>query len=120
MENGKDILDYAKIGKCISDIRRGKNMKQQDLSDETGLSISYISLVEKGVKGLSVTTLVLIADALDVSPNAILYGSHKMAKKNYGAEIEQLLSMCDSAERRIIFEVCAALKSGLKTLIGSY
>lgn len=43
-----------------------------DLSKRTGLSVPFLSQVEKGVKGLSLTSLRSIADGLGVSMNYFL------------------------------------------------
>jgi len=55
------------IGK-IRAIRRDKGISQMELSLRSNLSQSFIANVEKGKKQPSVSTLLRIADALDVNP----------------------------------------------------
>jgi len=43
-----------------------------ELSKRTGLSVPFLSQVEKGIKGLSLTSLKSIAEGLDVSMNYFL------------------------------------------------
>ena len=59
-------LGYV-IGK-IRTIRREKRVSQMELSLRSNLSQSFIANVESGKKQPSVSTLLRIADALDVNP----------------------------------------------------
>lgn len=56
-----------KISKQIRKIRQGKNMTLKELSEKAGLSVSFLSQVERGISSMTVTSLKNIADALDVS-----------------------------------------------------
>ena len=107
-------IKFDLVGMRIQDIRRSKKMTQMDLAVETNLSVPYISQIETGIKHVSWPKLILIAEALEVSPDVIICGSQQNAKTSCYAEIEQLLGDCDEKERRIIIETCTALKNSLK------
>ncbi|MDI7740383.1 helix-turn-helix domain-containing protein [Lysinibacillus fusiformis] len=53
----------------IKELRVKQNMTLKDLAEKTGLSLSFISQVERGATSLSITSLQKIAVALDVSMN---------------------------------------------------
>lgn len=53
--------------KNIKLIRKQKGMTQGDLAKATGLSISYISLIEQGKRDPSISTLEKLAAGLGVS-----------------------------------------------------
>lgn len=54
------------IFKRIRDLRKQHDYTLKDLSDKTGLSVSFLSQVERGSTSLALTSLKKIADAYDV------------------------------------------------------
>ena len=54
------------IGAKIKQLRLSQNMKLKDLSDKTGLSISYLSQIEHSSNSLSIYSLERIANVLGV------------------------------------------------------
>ncbi len=55
------------IGKNIKKLRLGKSITLQDVSDVTGLSVSFLSLVENGKSGISLANLQKILKCYDTS-----------------------------------------------------
>lgn len=53
----------------IKELRQEKNMTLKDLSEVTGLSLSFLSQIERGASSLSITSLKKIADALNIHIN---------------------------------------------------
>ncbi|MGE0210780.1 MAG: helix-turn-helix domain-containing protein [Parvibaculaceae bacterium] len=62
----------ALIGNRIREIRTGKGMKLQDLAESAGLSVSMLSLVERGKTSPSISTIICICSALDVHMGDLL------------------------------------------------
>lgn len=60
------------IGKIIKSERVKQNMTLRDLSEKTGISVSFISDVENGRRNLSTEKAVKISKALNINPAAIL------------------------------------------------
>lgn len=56
-----------KIHQKIKELRLAKNLTLKELSIETGLSLSFLSQIERGASSLSITSLKKLADALEVS-----------------------------------------------------
>jgi transcriptional regulator with XRE-family HTH domain len=54
------------ISKKIKDLRLEKGLTLKDLSKKTGLSVSFLSQVERGSSSLAITSLKKIADAFRV------------------------------------------------------
>ncbi len=52
------------ISKKIRQLRKEKNMTLKELSEQTGLSVSFLSQVENNTSSLAITSLKKIADAL--------------------------------------------------------
>lgn len=55
------------IAQEIRRIRKSKGITLKDLSEETELSISFLSQIERGVSSMTITSLKKIADALGVT-----------------------------------------------------
>lgn len=103
-------LDYKLIGKRIKIQRLRKNMTQDNLADLTGLSNPHISNIESGSTQLSLVALVQIANALDVTPDALLCDNIKNAKEAFYNEFIVELSDCDIVESSIALDLLQALK----------
>ncbi|MBF8190639.1 helix-turn-helix transcriptional regulator [Nonomuraea sp. K274] len=66
----KDAL--VAVGAELRRTRRGAGLSLRELATRSGLSPSFLSLVERGECSLSLTSLFAIADALDVAPATLL------------------------------------------------
>lgn len=62
------------LGQRIRQTRRGMQLTLQDLADATGLSVSMLSLVERGRTSPSIGSLVVIASALQVPVAELVAG----------------------------------------------
>jgi Predicted transcriptional regulators len=60
-------MNGDELGKKIKMLRTSKGLTLKDLSGQTGLSISYLSLVERGLSSIATVSLQAIAKCLDVS-----------------------------------------------------
>lgn len=60
------------IGDNIAEYRKLAGMSQQQLSEKVGISPAFMSRVERGAKMMKIETLLRIADALNVSCDALL------------------------------------------------
>ena len=60
------------FGQVIRDLRLEAGLSQEALSFFCGRHRTYISLIERGKNSPSITTLWLIAEALDVRPSTVI------------------------------------------------
>lgn len=61
-------MDYINtVGDNIRHFRRIRDLTQENLAEETGLSVNFISSVERGTRNISVNNLITISTALDVN-----------------------------------------------------
>lgn len=65
-------MDKVVIGKRIREARLEKKMTQEQLSEAVNISAYYLGELERGIKLPSLTVLVDIAEALNVSTDYIL------------------------------------------------
>lgn len=72
MITNKDLLEqYLIFSENIKIIRKNKNLTQEELAEISDLSISYVKQIEscKGYKNITLTTMLKISKALDISIN---------------------------------------------------
>lgn len=70
-------MNYKLLGSKIRQLRLEKRLTQEQLSELCGISSSYIGIIERGDKKLSIETLVKIASILNSSIDYLLDDSLK-------------------------------------------
>ena len=109
-------MDYQQIGHQIRAARLRRKMTQAQLAEAADLSVPYISHVERGKKRVSLDALLRISRALDVTVDQLLSGTQPQDKAAYLPEIGELFGDCTLLERRILRDVAAAVKNGLREI----
>lgn len=66
--NKKKIKSF---GKRLAEVRKSKNITQEDLSYRSDLSLSQIARIETGVINTSLNTIFIICEALEVDPKEL-------------------------------------------------
>jgi transcriptional regulator with XRE-family HTH domain len=61
----------ALFGKRVRFLRRTRDLTQEALADNTGLSAEYISRIERGLTSPSFESIVILARALEVDPQSL-------------------------------------------------
>ena len=107
-------IDYKSIGKRIKTARIRLDMTQERLAEQVNLSPSHLSNIETGTTKVSLPTIVKLANALDVSVDALLADSVVQSKAVFEQDIQSILSDCDSYEIRVIADIAAATKKTLR------
>lgn len=109
-------MDYRQIGQQIRTARLRRKMTQAQLAEAADLSVPYISHVERGKKRVSLDALLRISRALSVTVDQLLSGAQPQDKDAYLPEIGELFGDCTPRERRILRDVAAAVKNGLREI----
>lgn len=103
-------LDFIEIGKNIKRIREARGLKQRVLAEKLHLSDQHISHIETGRTKLSLSSLVAIANALEVDCNTLLgktlYGASETLAKQ---EIEKQLATMSDQKRQLLIEISRLL-----------
>lgn len=58
----------TKFGKRLRQLRRQRNMTQEQLANVAEVSVEFISYIERGINAPSFETIEKLAKALDVEP----------------------------------------------------
>ncbi|WP_040981168.1 helix-turn-helix domain-containing protein [Oceanobacillus jeddahense] len=75
------------IHKKIKNLRLEREMTLKDLSDSTGLSVSFLSQIERGTSSLAITSLKKISDAFQIN---ITYFFNDIENHNYVVRKEEM------------------------------
>jgi transcriptional regulator with XRE-family HTH domain len=81
MSSGDDALPMSNnpatlliLGRRLREARRQKGFSQEELAARAGFDRTYISLVERGRRNLSILNLLRFAKALDIAPADLVRG----------------------------------------------
>lgn len=108
-----NYMDYETMGKRIKEIRIKKCFTQEELAEKTGLSSAHISNIETAHTKVSLTSLVAIANALEVSLDDIVCDSLVNRVGAYSDKVVDNLSECTLKEVRVINDTLDALKKSI-------
>lgn len=62
------------VGQTIKNLRQVKNISQEELATLAGVHRTYIGMVERGEKNVTIVTLHRLSEALGVPPAELLKG----------------------------------------------
>ena len=103
-------INYGLVGIRIRLRRRQLKISQIRLSESSGLSIPYLSLVENGRKRPSLHVIIEIAKALDLSLDYLLgLSSHDPSRLR--SEIADLIADCSESEQKLLLDFLQVTKS---------
>lgn len=60
------------IGNVLKLLRKDRGLSQEEIAGRTGLDRTYISMLERNIKQPSITTIFLLAEALDIKPSELV------------------------------------------------
>ncbi|MEG7619525.1 MULTISPECIES: helix-turn-helix domain-containing protein [Bacilli] len=62
-------IDNITIGKVLKELRVAKKLSQEEISARSSLDRTYISMLERNIKQPTITTIFLLASALEIKPS---------------------------------------------------
>jgi len=72
----------AAFGKILHQYRKNSKLSQEKLSMESGLDRTFISLLERGLRQPSLTSILQLAKALNTSPAVLITAVEEMLNEN--------------------------------------
>jgi len=94
-----------KVGERIRQLRKERNLSQEQLAERSGLHTNYVGQGERGEKNLTLETLEKIVSGLDVSLEELFRHLGPMEKKDALGEIVELLSKRSTDDREMALKV---------------
>ncbi|WP_455124853.1 helix-turn-helix domain-containing protein [Ruminococcus sp.] len=107
-------LKFDLIGERIKHFREAKNISQEELCAILDISVRHISAIETGTRGISLSLLVDIANALDISSDDILIHNLKNFSSVTSAEWYEIIHDCTLAEKAILMDMLRHMKALLQ------
>ncbi len=107
-------LDFKPIGKRIYNLRRERNITQEQLAELVNLSVTQVSKLENGKSRLSLDSLINIATVLEASTDEILFGRIQAGADHRYDEVLDIFSDCDKTELRILIQTSRQIKEILR------
>ncbi len=118
-------MDLKLLGLNIKNSRKNIKLTQAQLAEMTNLSTVHISHIEGGSVKMSVDTLINICNALNITPNDVLWGQYDtnsyntdnfnkdMLSENGGYNINMQLSVkakaMSQSDKRLLLEIAELL-----------
>jgi transcriptional regulator with XRE-family HTH domain len=65
-------IDPAQLGSAIRELRQMRKLTQEQVADQLGITVNYLSLLENGKRGVNTPNLNKLAAILKVSPAIIM------------------------------------------------
>ena len=94
-------MDQIKIGKFISELRKSKNMTQQQLAEKIGVSFKTVSKWETGRGMPELSTLKPLSDELGITINELLNGE-KIKEEEYLNKLEEnMIATIDYSDKKL-------------------
>ncbi|WHH60553.1 helix-turn-helix transcriptional regulator [Petroclostridium sp. X23] len=99
-----EILDYDILGKKIRKERKRINLSIEKLAELCHLSSSYMGLIERGQRGISLETLCRLSVIFNVSTDYLLFSDKDMkaCENTYSCNIlyQEILSLTKQYSRK--------------------
>lgn len=102
-------MDLKAVGRRIKAAREEKNLTQEELAEIIDLSATHVSVIERGVKVTRLDTFVAIANALDVSADALLIDVVTNSTIGMANELSDTISKLPRKEQRKILKAVKVL-----------
>lgn len=103
-------IDTVELGCRIRQARTNRNMSQIELAEACGISVPYVSDIERGKKCFSVDILLRIAQALQVSTDWLLRLDIPQTDYAYNTEAAELLKDCSQDEAALLLDMMSSMK----------
>lgn len=102
---------YEKIGKRVKEAREISGMTQADLAENVGVSVTYVSSIERGISFPRGEVLVGILNALNVSADFVFCDVVSASLKQKSCLLYDMIQCLPSREQMKILEVVDLLVS---------
>ena len=98
-------MDLKRLGLRIRDLRRKRELTQDELSELAGMNGKHLGEVERGMINISIQNLDKIAESLRVPLLALLGVEHQKPKDELCREIMEILDKTDYEQVQLIHRV---------------
>ena len=104
-----DNLDFALIGKRIKEVRTDRQLTQEYLAKVTDVNVSHISNIETNKVKVSLTLLVSICNAMNVTVDYILGKEYKAPTTAFETELLNTVDKLDFSKKEQLLRIAKVL-----------
>ena len=98
-------IDYKLIGQRIKRVRKSNGMTQDLLAEKLGVSIGYVSQVERGITKISLDLLGAISSILDCDIAGLITESAMNSSEYMESELLSEIRKLDGKKKKYILEI---------------
>lgn len=102
-------INFENIGKKLKDIRVSKGLTQEYIANMADVNTSYISNIENNRVKISLSTLIHVCNALEVTVDSILSDEYNNPVSVLEHEILHELQSCPLETQKQILKIIRAL-----------
>ena len=102
-------MDGKAVGRRIKEAREKRHLTQEELAARIDISPTHVSVIERGTKIPRLDTFVAIANALEVSGDALLLDVVDHAAESQASDLSAALEGLPWEEKRWILKVVRTL-----------
>ena len=102
-------MDGKAVGRRIKEAREKRHLTQEELAARIDISPTHVSVIERGTKIPRLDTFVAIANALEVSGDALLLDVVDHASESQASDLSAALEGLPWEEKRRILKVVRTL-----------
>ena len=102
-------MDGKAVGRRIKEAREKRHLTQEELAARIDISPTHVSVIERGTKIPRLDTFVAIANALEVSGDALLLDVVDHAAESQASDLSAALEGLPWEEQRRILKVVRTL-----------
>ena len=102
-------MDGKAVGRRIKEAREKRHLTQEELAARIDISPTHVSVIERGTKIPRLDTFVAIANALEVSGDALLLDVVDHAAESQASDLSAALEGRPWEEKRRILKVVRTL-----------
>ncbi len=103
---------YPSIGKKIRKYRKQRGMTQDELAEKTNLSTNHLGAIERVEKNLTLSNLINIANALDVTADMLLCDEIRNGYKIKTSIITEKIEKLSLSDRDKIMQMLDIMLDG--------
>ena len=104
-------VDYTLIGSRIKEARRQKGLTQERLAEALGVSVGYISQVERGITRISLDLLGAVSGLLGKDVSWFVDRSGVRSEHYLVEEFEREYLTLEAADKKLVLEMIRLLKN---------
>lgn len=104
-------IDYRTIGKRIKEKRKLCSMTQERLAEELGVSVGYVSQIERGITRVNLDTLSNISAILDCEITELLTNVDGRRDGFLSVELSEIFNSLNERQRKMLLEIAEIVKN---------